>query len=129
TDLYSAEEIAEIFRDVLKKKYNITNYGVEIDHFNDHTIRVGARRIILGGKVKRFKKSIDRLIIHEIESHVLQKFNTQNSPIRTLIPLGDRTLYGEGLAVYNEVTGEKITETMYSLYSLRLKAVRLLALS
>ena len=126
TKLHTAEEIAEIFRQVLKEKYNIEHYEVKIDHFNDHTVRVGAKKVILGEKIKRFRKSIDRLIVHEIESHVLQRINIEKSPILTLTPLGERTLYGEGLAVFNEVTNEKITLKMYKLYSLRLKAVRLL---
>lgn len=126
TKLYNAEEIAEIFRQVLSEKYNITNYEIQIDHFNDHIIRVGKNKVVLGEKIKRYKKSIERLIIHELESHVLQRINADKDPILNLTTYAQRTLFGEGLAVYNEVQNEKLTLKMYKLYSLRLKAVRLI---
>lgn len=129
TELYNAEQIAEIFRNTLHNTYGIKHYTVSIDNFNDHTIRVGDKKVILGSKVLRYRKSVERLINHEIESHVLQRINAERNPLMTLMTPSDRTLYGEGLAVYNEVACKKITLKMYKLYSLRLKAVRLLNLS
>ncbi len=128
TKLYNAEDIAEVFKQELKN-YGIKDYKVEIDTFNDHTVRVGHNKIVLGAKVKRYKKSVERLVHHEIDSHVLQRINTDRINILALTIPADRTLYSEGLAVYNEVHSQKITQKMYQLYSLRVQAVRRLNLT
>lgn len=128
TRLYGAEEIAEIFRQKLIE-YGITNYTVRIDNFNDHTVRVGQNNIVLGSKIKRYEKSVERLVHHEIDSHVLQRLNSDKNNILTLTIPGDRTLYSEGLAVYNEVVTQTITQKIYRIYALRVQAVRLLNLT
>lgn len=124
--LFDSKKISEDFQEVLKNRYNIQDAKVEIDHFNDHTVRVGNKKIVIGSKIKRYKQSIDRLIVHEIESHILQRANTSRSPILLLTKLSDRTLYGEGMAVYNEVKTKTITDKVFSLYKNRVKAVTLL---
>ena len=128
TKLYNAEEIAQVFRQKLKE-YGITHYKVEVDNFNDHTVRVGHNKIVLGSKIKRYQKNVERLIHHEIDSHVIQRINGDENNILSLTLPSDRILYSEGLAVYNEVQTQKITPNIYQIYALRLQAVRSLNLS
>ncbi len=124
--LKNAEEMADIFRSY------ITNldldYSVKVDSKNDHIIRVDPQSLIIGAKVKRFCNNIQRLITHEIDSHILQRHNlsnAQNSLLR-LIPSNESLLWGEGLAVYNEIHSGLITKGAFETYYYRLKAVEML---
>lgn len=124
--LVNAEEMAEIFRTYLK---NLDiDYTVEVDYHNDHIIRVGQKKLIVGAKVKRFCNNIQRLITHEIDSHVLQRCNLSatDSSLLRLIPQGNSLLWGEGLAVYNEIHSGRITRTAFETYYYRLKAVNMI---
>src|SRR5579871_4596512 len=71
--LHSAEEIATIFHEYLQNYDELYNYKIYLDTFNDHTIRVGEKRLIIGSRVKRTTSNVRRLIVHEIESHILQR--------------------------------------------------------
>lgn len=124
--LKNAEEMAEIFREYLKNLQ--IGYTVEVDYTNDHIIRVGQQKLIVGAKVKRFCNNIQRLLTHEIDSHVLQRCNlsTSDSSLLRLIPQGDSLLWGEGLAVYNEIHSGRITKNAFETYYYRLKAVHML---
>lgn len=126
--LYNAEKMRTIFTNYLEKELGITNYIVHVDGFNDHTVRVGDKRLTIGSKVKRNANNVRRLIVHEIESHILQRYNVQqtNNPLLKLLKLYEWRLFAEGLAVYNEVITKTITLSSYETYWLRLKAVTML---
>lgn len=126
--LYDAEKMREIFKNYIEKELGISTYVVHVDGFNDHTIRVGDRRLTIGKRVKRNTNNVRRLIVHEIESHILQRFNVQrtNNPLLKLLKLYEWRLFAEGLAVYNEVLTKTITRSSYEMYWLRLKAVTIL---
>ncbi len=125
--LHSAKEIKKQF---LKHMENlgIEDFEVSIDHFNDHIVRVGHNKLIIGSQVKRFCNNVERLIVHEIESHVLQRYNMTNNqnPLLRLSPPRENMLWGEGLAVYNEIQSGTITRSAYETYYLRLKSVEML---
>ncbi len=109
-------------------KYKIDGFEVRIDEFSPHMISVGYKSISIGNAIKRFECNVDRLVVHEIESHV---FQTQNmkispSPLAEFTKYGNQNLYSEGLAVYNEITTRKITPSAFEMYFYRIKAVRLL---
>lgn len=124
-EMYDATQIAEAFKTTLIDTYHIPNVEIKIDSFNDHTIRVGKKRIIIGSGVRRYKKNVERLIVHEIESHVLQSMNiySKNNPLQKISGYADTLLYGEGIAVYNEFYTGTITREAYDTYYYRLKAV------
>ncbi len=124
--LHCAEEMAEKFKEYLDELG--LEYSVIIDNFNDHIIRVGTNKLIIGAKVKRFSNNVDRLIVHEIESHIFQRHNIQsaNNPLLKIIPRDIVSLWGEGLAVYNEVQSGTITRSAYETYYYRVKAVEML---
>lgn len=126
--LYDAEKMRMIFKNYIEKELGISSYVVHIDGFNDHTIRVGEKRLTIGRSVKRNSNNVKRLIVHEIESHILQRYNVQhtNNPLLRLLKLYEWRLFAEGLAVYNEVATKTITKTAYDTYWLRLKAVTML---
>ena len=68
-----------------------------------------------------------RLIVHEIESHILQKQNIfSGSPLLLLRTQYDRVRYAEGIALYNEVATGTITQSAYELYQHRLTAVSMM---
>ena len=108
--------------------YNISSFKVEIDTFSPHIVSVGYHTIGIGSEIRRFECNVDRLVIHEIESHVLQTENVKNSltKLSELSKYGDQNLYGEGLAIYNEIMTRKITPSAFEMYYFRIKAVRML---
>lgn len=126
-ELQNAAQIKERFEEVLKS-YNITDFPVIIDNFSTHIISITSRGIKIGSKVKRFRCNVDRLIVHEIESHALQIINIKNSPnsLPLLTKYANMNLYTEGLAVYNEVVTRKITPEAFDLYFNRIRAVHML---
>lgn len=127
--LHSANEIAKKFQEYIDDLD--LEYKVTVDAFNGHIIRVGAHSLVIGEKVRRFCKNIDRLIVHEIESHILQRHNMKNTanPLLRIIPRQTMSLWGEGLAVYNEINSGTITRGTYENYYYRLKAVENINLS
>lgn len=127
--LYSADEIAQKFQEYIDD-LNV-DYKVTVDSFNKHIIRVGAHSLVIGEKVRRFCKNIDRLIVHEIESHILQRYNMKNTanPLLRVIPRPTMSIWGEGIAVYNEINSGTITRGTFENYYYRLKAVENINLS
>lgn len=125
--IQTAEKIKERFDDVLEK-YGIASFTTKIDTFSTHMINVGIKTIGIGSAIRRYKCNVDRLIIHEIESHALQNENIRLSknPLTELSKYGNSHLFSEGLAVFNELASRKITPSAYEMYYNRIKAVRLL---
>ncbi len=121
----NATEIKKRFKDYLEKKYGIADYQIVIDDFNDHTIRVRSKDLKIGKEVKRNINNINRLLVHELETHVLQKHNIAKSqnPLLELLIYKDWWLYAEGLAVYYEFKTNTITKSAYDIYKARLEAV------
>jgi hypothetical protein len=110
------------------QEYGISDFGVRINTSSPHIINVGQHTVNIGSEIKRFECNVDRLVVHEVESHVLQAQNVKNSQtaLAELATYGNQNLYGEGLAVYNEVATRKITPSAFEMYYSRIKAVRLL---
>src|SRR3989344_5993275 len=129
--LYNAYEIADIFEDVLHNQYNLDHFTVRIDEHARHTIWTGNTTINIGSDILRYDHNVARLIVHEIESHALQRYNLSlyNNPFIKLVPYREASLYGEGLAVYNEIMTGTITKKAYNQYVYRSKAVSMLSLS
>ncbi len=126
--LYDAHAIAEKFEDILESRYDINTIKIKIDHFSDNIIRAGTKSIVIGSKVKRYPQNVDRLIVHEIESHVLQNYNMTllDNPLLFLSHYHEALLFGEGIAVYNEIHSDTITKEAFETYYYRLKAVSML---
>ena len=126
--MHSAEEITRIFHNYMKNYEELQHYNIYLDSFNDHTIRVGEKKLIVGCKVKRNANNVKRLIVHEIESHILQRYNMRaaKNPLVKLIRTGEQEVLSEGLAVYNEIYTKTITHKAYNTYFYRLKAVEML---
>ena len=126
-EIRDAEYIKKRFQKALDR-YKISSFEIRIDSFTPHIINVGYHAISIGSAIKRFECNIDRLVVHEIESHVLQTENTKNSStsLAEFTKYGNQNLYGEGLAIYNEITSRKITPSAFEMYFYRIKAVRLL---
>jgi hypothetical protein len=124
--LKNAEEMSEIFKKYLENSQ--LDYSVEIDYHNDHIIRVSPQKLVIGAEVKRFCNNIQRLITHEIDSHILQRHNllTANSPLLRILSHGESLLWAEGLAVYNEIHSGLITKSAFETYYYRLKAVQMI---
>ncbi|MBI4130568.1 DUF1704 domain-containing protein [Candidatus Roizmanbacteria bacterium] len=123
--VHDAPSLKRLFVAHLNDCSPITESRVNIDFYNDHMIRVSSRHLTIGAAVKRSEINARRLIVHEIESHMLQRYNLliMKNPLLTLSPFHLSHLYGEGLAVYNEVITGTITKSAYENYILRLRAV------
>ncbi len=124
-ELKNAEDIKKRFEKTLAR-YNIDSFKINVNDFAPHMINVGYNLINIGSEIKRFECNVDRLVVHEIESHVLQTENTKNShtALAEFTKYGNQNLYGEGLAIYNEITTRKITPSAFEMYYYRIKAVR-----
>jgi len=125
--LQDASKIRSRFLDVLAS-YNITDLPIVIDDFSAHIISITPSAIKIGNKVLRYECNVDRLIVHEIESHALQIVNVKRNAnqLTDLTKYANKDLYSEGLAVYNEITTRSITPEAYQTYYNRIHAVRLL---
>ena len=120
-----AQKIKERFEKALRK-YNINSFTVKINSFAPHMIGVGYNTIVIGSEIKRFECNVDRLVVHEIESHAIQTENIKNSStlLTEFTKYGNQNLYSEGLAIYNEIITRKITPSAFEMYFHRIKAVR-----
>lgn len=123
--LKNAQDIKKRFEKALAR-YSIDSFQINVNDFAPHMINVGYNIINIGSEIKRFECNVDRLVVHEIESHVLQTQNTKNShtALAEFTKYGNQNLYGEGLAIYNEITTRKITPSAFEMYYYRIKAVR-----
>lgn len=126
--LYTAPEIAAVFEHVLLQQYGLSNFTVRIDHTRKHVIWTSNNTINIGCGIKRFERNVQRLIVHEIESHALQFHNLSlcNHPFIRLTKYRETSLYSEGLAVYNEIKTNTITKKAFEDYVYRLQAVGML---
>lgn len=125
-ELISAPDIARQLERVLKQRYEVKDFPVEVNYFSTNMIFVDYSVIKIGKDIKRFQNNINRLIVHEIESHALQNLNIRKSEnhLRLMSKLSDSYLYSEGLGVYNEVMTKTITKKSFNNYYYRLKAVK-----
>mgnify|MGYP003393327757 CR=1 FL=1 len=125
--MQNAQKIKERFEKVLDV-YKLTSFKIRVDSFSSHIISAGYKTIGIGNSIQRYECNVDRLIVHEIESHILQTENIKRSPtsLSELSKYGNQNLYAEGLAVYNEIITRKITPSAYEMYYYRIKAVRLI---
>lgn len=129
--LMNAWEIKDILKSSIQKNYNIPNFDVCINNFSNNLIFVNLETVNIGKGIKRFQNNVKRLIVHEVESHVIQNYNirSSNNPLRTLSQFSHSELYSEGLAVYNEINSHTITKKSFDNYYFRLKAANNLHLS
>lgn len=129
-NLQDAEQIKARFEKVLKR-YDITDLPIIIDDFSTHIISITQKGIKIGSKVKRYACNVDRLIVHEIESHALQIINVKRNDhkLAEMTRYSNMHLYTEGLAVYNEMATRKITPEAFETYYNRIRAVHMLSKS
>lgn len=130
-ELWSALTIKNHFEQIIMERYGLDEVKILLDEFNPFTIRVSNQKVIVGGKIKRYSHNVERLTVHEIESHVLRRqslLQTKNV-LHRLASYDQSILYSEGLAVYNEITTGKITESAMNIYINRMQSVNRIHLS
>lgn len=130
-ELWSALTIKSHFEQIIMERYGLDEVKILLDEFNPFTIRVSNQKVVVGGKIKRFSHNVERLTVHEIESHVLRRqslLQTKNI-LHRLASYDQSILYSEGLAVYNEISTGKITESAMNIYINRMQSVNRIHLS
>lgn len=129
-ELLDAEEIKDRFEEVIED-YKFDDVEVFLDDFNPYTVRVGSKRLIVGSGIRRYANNVERLITHEIESHIIRRRSLMQigNILHRFAPFDRSILFSEGLAVYNEITQKKITKSAMNTYIQRLQAVNKLDLS
>ncbi len=127
--LLDAPTIQRYFAKVVDNYY--FDVDVVLDDFNPFTVRVGSKKLVVGSGIRRYKNNVERLVTHEIESHIIRRKSLlqMKNPLHRLAPFDRSILYSEGLAVYNEITQKKITRSAMNTYLQRLQAVSKLELS
>lgn len=125
--LMNAFEIQDYARNYIRTSEYLDSFAVVIDRSNQQTIRATIGKLIIGSAVTRNEQNVVRLIVHEIESHMLQRQNLLAGPAALFLRTQyDRELYAEGMALYNEIITNTITKSAYDLYFHRLKAVSMI---
>lgn len=129
--LRKSNEIKNQLQEIIDKKYKIPYYRVRVNNYSKNIIFVKSNIIFVGRGIKRFQNNVDRLMVHEVESHLIQNYNMKKlrNPLLRLTRLSTSELYAEGLAVYNEIKTNTITKKAFDNYYFRLKAVNNLNLS
>ncbi len=127
--LLDAPTIQKYFSKVVDDYY--FDVEVVLDDFNPFTVRVGSKKLVVGSGIRRYKNNVERLVTHEIESHIIRRKSLlqMKNPLHRLAPFDRSILYSEGLAVYNEISQKKITKSAMNTYLQRLQAVSKLELS
>ena len=125
--IYNAYEIQEYAERYIASQSHLHSIGACIDHRTNFSVRAGISNLYIGSRVRRNEQNVVRLMVHEVESHLLQKRNSRaGGPLYLLRTQPTRELYAEGMAVYNEVTTGTITENAYKMYFYRLQAVAMM---
>ncbi len=124
--LMNAHSIVEELEMKMGNHYKMLNSKIKVDDLASNMIFVDFNTIKIGKDIRRFENNVRRLFVHEIESHVLQNHNVKISKNSMLFmsTISDFFLYGEGLAVYNEIRTKSITRSAFQNYYYRLKAVK-----
>lgn len=124
----TAKAMQDLFQNYITNHPHIQDAAITIDEFNDHTIRVGHKRLTIGAAVRRNMRNVERLIVHEIESHMLQRQNLiqLGNPLLELRKIHERELFAEGMAVYNEEKSGTMTEKTFEMYIIRHRAVTMI---
>jgi hypothetical protein len=121
----TASVMEEIFRKVIYNNH-IEGWSVRTDVENDFTIRVNhsSKELIIGARVKKSIAEVERLIVHEIGTHIWRGYQSTKQPNLILQHLRypDVMLIEEGIAVYNENNSSLGRVPMKS-YALRYMAV------
>ena len=129
--LMQAAEIKAHFEKIILEVYGLDQVKILLDEYNPFTVRVSNKKVVIGRSIKRFSGNVERLTVHELESHVLRRqslLQTKNI-FHRICAFDQSILFSEGLAVYNEVTTGAITETAMNTYLHRLQAVDKINLS
>lgn len=126
-EIFDAHAIKKEFEKTLQEVYGINDFNIVIDDFTHNIISAGYHQVTVGSNVRRHKSNVKRLIIHEIESHILQTYNIRKSSVLADLSLyADSLLHAEGLAVHNEVSTKAINKQTLKMYTLRLEAIKML---
>lgn len=130
-ELLNAKQIRDRLQEAIDKDYKSSRFRVHINNFSTNLIFVDFDTLYIGKNIKRFQNNVDRLIAHEIESHLIQNLNIRDAknPLLVLSKYSQSELYSEGLAVYNEINTKTITKKSFDNYYYRLKAINNLHLS
>jgi hypothetical protein len=127
--LLDAEKIRQRF-EVVIRNYALSDVDVILDDFNPYTVRTGSKRLIVGSGIHRYDNNVERLITHEIESHIIRRKSLiqMENILHRFASFDKSILFSEGLAVYNEINQKKITKSAMNTYIQRLQAVNKLDL-
>lgn len=128
SQVHNAEEIQKFFADFLSQNYPGVILPIELSEHVSYAITASMNGIRIGVHVQRSGQDLLRLVVHEVESHVLQSLNAKNCQLPHLrtAKTFDQVLLSEGLAVYNEYATKTLTRWAARNYLIRLLAVDLI---
>lgn len=117
----TASEAADEFSRVIEES-GLSEWAVEV--VNDMHARVAVnsqtRTLKLSGPARFSRTAVERLIVHEIGTHILRATNGGRQRLRLLaLPLGTSELTEEGLAVLNEARAGVLDARDVRKYALR----------
>jgi hypothetical protein len=116
------QEIKIIFEEALASR-NIDGWEVIINNQKPYSVTVNNNKqnLNIGSKVNHSLQEVERLVVHEIDTHIARAQNAKNSTL-SVFRTGNVPTYilaEEGLAVYNEYKTGMITPPAKKEYVLR----------
>lgn len=123
--MLDASAIAYRFKLAIEKYALHSSWTIDLSSKRPDSVRVmpQAHKIYIGENILRTSSDVDRLVVHEIETHVLRSLNGENQSLQLLkfTGLRDYVLVEEGLAVYMELANSLLDKKTNLKYLLRAK--------
>lgn len=122
---FDANYCKEQFKKVLKEK-DLNNWKVELNEKQLSKVNVCAERrtININTNAKFSPNDIERLIVHELGTHVLRSENGIYQPYKIFSIISEKNLYTEeGLATVNEESANVLDIRTFRIYAGRVLAV------
>ncbi len=119
--LLEAEEILRQFKQLLTEK-GLASIAVSLSREKPNRIWVIPSKIHIGVNMRKSQLEIDRLLVHEIQTHLYMNLNLAADPSNILarVPKSPQSLEkNEGMAIYNEIAQQVITNSAKLIYALR----------
>ncbi len=120
---YEAQRVKDIFDAFLKEKKINWNVVVDCDLVPLLSVNYFTREIKLNPLIQLSQIELERMLIHEIETHLYSYLNGKNLFQMAAIALKDYEKTAEGLAAYNESLVFPEDKSFLKRFQLRYKAV------
>jgi len=124
-NILDSAQIKFEFESILYDHYALTDWEIITDSRVGIRVRPLSRMVVIGTNTKRYKQEVKRLIVHELETHVLRQINSETQYLKHIAnkKIKDYILYEEGFAVFNEYRSGTLYTDVFEKYIKRYELV------